>query len=74
MKTLPNHHLDGLKDFMKQKRAHKMRLKHLQDGVRLSLKSTLRNKRNRTKEKRRNHSKIGSDSPIYNLRNSSYLK
>jgi len=36
---------------MKQKRTHKTKLKQPQNGIKLSLKSTPRNKRNKTKKK-----------------------
>jgi hypothetical protein len=49
MKSLPNLILDGSKDLMEQTKAHKTRLKQPQNGVRLSLKPTLRNKKNKTK-------------------------
>jgi hypothetical protein len=38
---------------MKQTRAHKPRLKHPQNGTRLSLKLTPRSKRNKSREKTR---------------------
>jgi hypothetical protein len=43
--------LDGLKDLMKQMRAHEMRFKQPQNGTKLSPKSTPRSKRNKTREK-----------------------
>jgi len=51
VKSLPNLVLNGLKDFMKQTKAHEMKLKQPQDGTRLSPKPTPRNKRNKTKKK-----------------------
>jgi hypothetical protein len=48
--------LDGLKDLAKQMKALEMKLKQRQNGIRLSLKPTPRNKRNKIKE---NHKKGG---------------
>jgi hypothetical protein len=47
---------DGLKDLAKQTKALETKLKQPQNGTRLSLKPTPRNKRNKTKE---NHKKGG---------------
>jgi hypothetical protein len=43
--------LDGLRDLMKQMRACETRFKQPQNGAKLSSKLTLRNKRNRIREK-----------------------
>ncbi len=45
VKSLPNLVLNGLKDFMKQTKAHEMKLKQPQDGTRLSPKPTPRTKK-----------------------------
>jgi hypothetical protein len=50
-KSLLNFVLDGLRDPMKQMKTCEMKLKKPQNGVKLSPKSTPRNKRNRFKEK-----------------------
>jgi hypothetical protein len=51
VKKLPNLVLDGSKHPLEQTRAHETKFKQTQNGVRLSSKLTLRNKRNKTREK-----------------------
>jgi hypothetical protein len=53
MKSLLNVVLDGLKDPIKQMKAHKMKFKEPQSRTRLCLKPTPRSKRNKTKENHR---------------------
>jgi KaiC/GvpD/RAD55 family RecA-like ATPase len=48
---MPNLVVDGPKEFMKQMKVCKMSLKEPQNEARLSLKPTLRNKRNRSWKK-----------------------
>jgi hypothetical protein len=50
---MPNLVLDGLKDPMKQMKACETKLKQPQNGTKLNMKPTPRNKRKKTKEKHR---------------------
>jgi hypothetical protein len=69
VKNLLNLVLDGLKDPMKQTKAHETRLKQPQNGTTLGPKPTPRNKRNRTKKKHMKGKHLQKENNLNNLGN-----